>query len=37
MDEFHYDPLQAEIRSSEDSRLDYIIEFGEMALKMAGN
>ena len=37
IDKLHNDALQAEIRSPNDTRLDFIIEFGKMALNMAGN
>ena len=37
IDKLRNDPLQAEIRSPNDTRLDFIIEFGKMALNMAGS
>lgn len=37
IDKLHNDPLQAEIRSPNDTRLDFIIEFGKMALNMASS
>ena len=37
IDKLSNDPLQAEIRSPNDTRLDFIIEFGKMALNMAGS
>ena len=37
IDKLFNDPLQAEIRSPNDTRLDFIIEFGKMALNMAGS
>ena len=36
-DKLHHDPVQAEIRSPNDTWLDFIIEFGKMALNMAGS
>ena len=36
MDRLRNDPPQVEIRSPNDTRLDFIIEFGKMALNMAG-
>ena len=32
----HNDPLQAAISDPHDKRLDYLLEFGDMALEMAG-
>ena len=37
IDNLHNNPLQAEIRSPNDSRLNFIIEFGEIVLNMASN
>ena len=37
IDKLHNDPLQAEIRSPNDTQLDFIIEFGKMALNMTGS
>ena len=37
IDKLCNDPLQAEIRSSNDTRLDFIIEFGKIAFNMAGS
>ncbi len=37
IDKLHNDPLQAEIRSPNDTQLDFIIEFGKMALNMFGS
>ena len=37
INKLHNDSLQAEIRSPNDTRLDFIIEFGKMALDMAGS
>ena len=37
IDKLHNDLLQAEIRSPNDTRLDFIIEFSKMALNMAGS
>ena len=37
IDKLRNDPLQAEIRSPNDTWLDFIIEFGKMALNMAGS
>ena len=37
IDKLCNDPLQAEIRSPNDTRLDFIIEFGKIALNMAGS
>lgn len=37
IDKLHNDPLQAEIRSPNDTRLDFIIEFSKMSLNMAGS
>ena len=36
IDKLRNDPLQAEIRSPNDTQLDFIIEFSKMALNMAG-
>ena len=36
-DKLRNNPLQAEIRSPNDTRLDFIIEFGKMAPNMAGS
>ena len=37
IDKLHKDPLQVEIRSPNDTQLDFIIEFGKMTLNMAGS
>ena len=37
IDKLRNDPLQAEIRSPNDTQLDFIIEFGKMALNIAGS
>ena len=37
IDKLHNNPLEAEIRSPNDTRLDFIIEFGKMALNMVGS
>ena len=37
IDKLHNDPLQAEIRYLNDSWLDFIFDFGQMALNMAGS
>ena len=37
IDKLRNDPLQAEIRFPKDTRLDFIIQFGKMALNMAGS
>ena len=37
IDKLRNDSLQDEIRSPNDTRLDFIIEFGKMALNMAGS
>ena len=37
IDKLRNDPLQAEIRSPNNTWLDFIIEFGKMALNMAGS
>ena len=33
----HNDPLKAETKTSNDNRLDHIIEFGQMAFDLAGS
>ena len=37
IDKLSNDPLQAEIRSPNDTRLDFIIEIGKMALNVASS
>ena len=37
IDKLRNDPLQADTRSPNDTQLDFIIEFGKMALNMAGS
>ena len=37
VDKLGNDPLQAEIKSPNDTRLDFIIEFGKMVLDMTGS
>ena len=37
IDKLFNEPLQVKIRSPNDTRLDFIIEFGKMALNMAGS
>ena len=37
IDKLRHDPLQAEIRSPNDTLLDFINEFGKMSLNLAGS
>ena len=37
IDKLHNEPLQTEIKSLNNSQLDFIIEFGQIALNMAGS